>query len=210
MAKISDMILRKLEGEKGKTQKITVGAGLQLWVSINQAGKTAKIWYSRYYDANGKQQRSKLGEYPELSLAKALGAAEDAKSAAKDGIGLAAERAKARRVIVEGNREKSNVRTFESVANTWLEKKGLNWEGRHAKRQRERLVGNIYPVFGHLDINEITMEHVDNALLPVISREAREYIRILSTSGWLMKTAHRCQAVLRWMSLYCDENDTHS
>jgi len=181
MAKISDMMLRKLEGEKGKTQKITVGAGLQLWISINQAGKTSKVWYLRYYDAQGKQQRSKLGEYPELSLAKALGAAEDAKAAAKDGIGLAAERAKAKRVIAEANQEKNNIKTFESVANAWLEKKGLNWEARHAKRQRERLVGNIFPVFGHLDINEITMEHVDNALLPVIGREARETAQRICT-----------------------------
>lgn len=181
MTKITDMTIRKIEGIKGQTQKLTIGGGLMLWTTVNQAGKTAKTWYLRYYDADGKQQRSKLGEYPELSLAKAQGAAEDAKAAAKEGIKLADERKAARRVIVEANQEANNIRTFESVATAWLDKKGLNWEPRHAKRQRERLVGNIFPVFGHLDVNEITMEHVDNALLPVIGREARETAQRICT-----------------------------
>lgn len=44
----------------------------------------------------------------------------------------------------------------------------------HAKRQKERLVGNIFPALGEVDINAVTMEHIDNALAVVIERGARE------------------------------------
>ena len=183
MTKITDMTLRKLVGTPGETQKITVGGGLQIWVSINQAGKTAKVWYLRYYDADGKRHRSKLGDYPDLSLAKAQAAAEDAKKAGKDGILLSQERAKERRVKVEENQEAQaqDLTSFQAVAEMWIAKKGADWEVRHAKRQKERLVGNIYPVIGHRGINEISMLEIDGALKPVIDRGARETAQRIAT-----------------------------
>lgn len=79
--KITNAYLRKFVGEPGKTKKITVGGGLTLWVTVNSAGKTAKTWYLRYYDDAGKQQRAKLSEYPESSLAQTQAQAENAKKA---------------------------------------------------------------------------------------------------------------------------------
>lgn len=103
MEKITDAKLRKLEGIPGETQKIAIGGGLFLWVTINRGGQTSTAWYLRYYDADGKRQRSKLGEYPELSLAKAQSLAEDAKKQAKDGINLATAQAEKKRIIIEDN-----------------------------------------------------------------------------------------------------------
>lgn len=190
MAKITDMMIRKLEGEKGKTQKITIGAGLQLWVTINQSGKTAKVWYLRYYDASGKQQRSKLGTYPDMTLAKAMAAAEDAKTKAKEGVKLADERAAARRIIIEANTPKPGT-SFEEIARIWLEKKSIDWEFSHAKRQRERLEANIFPIFGHKPISEITMPDIDAALSLVVNRGSRE-------------TAHRIATILKTVFEYAD------
>ena len=48
------------------------------------------------------------------------------------------------------------------------------WDDAHAKRQKERLTGNIFPAFGDIDINAITMVHIDKALAVVIERGARE------------------------------------
>ena len=180
---ISDMALRKLVGIPGETQKISVGAGLFLWVTINRGGKTAKTWYLRYYDAEGKRQRSKLGEYPAMSLVKAQAAAEDAKKAAKEGTRLAEERAQvkqAKRVIIDDT-HKQDKDTFEAIANMWIEKKSMDWDPAHAKRQKERLVGNIFPAFGQMDINSITMLDIDNALQPVIARGARETAQRICT-----------------------------
>ena len=69
--KITDVSIRKMAGIPGETQKVSIGGGLFLWVTINRGGQTAKVWYLRYYDAEGKRQRSKLGNYPDISLAKA-------------------------------------------------------------------------------------------------------------------------------------------
>ena len=53
------------------------GAGLEMWVSINQSGKMLKKWVLRYTDAAGKRQKVRIGSYPEMTLAKAQAAAED-------------------------------------------------------------------------------------------------------------------------------------
>lgn len=207
MTKISDMTIRKLVGIPGETQKISVGGGLQLWVSVNQARKTLKVWYLRYYDAQGKRQRSKLGDYPELSLAKAQAAAEDAKAAAKEGVILAEERARAKRVIVEENEMDRGI-TFEEVARAWLAKKSIDWEARHAKRQRERLEGNIFPTIGHIDLNAVTMGQIDAALNVVIARGSRETAqRICTIVKSVYEYAYTLQilkdpAIISLLSLY--------
>ena len=172
---ISDMALRKMEGTKGEKKEIRVSAGLYLWITVNQGGKTKKTWYLRY-SIQGKKFRSKLGEYPELSLAKALAAAEDAKNEAKHGVNLAKKRKAERNVEPE-----TQAITFESIANDWLQRKLQGWEPRHAKRQKERLSANIFTAFGHRDVNEITMDDIDKALKPIIDRDARETAQRICT-----------------------------
>ena len=163
---ITDAAIRKLTGIKGETKTVAIGGGLQLWVTINQAGTTLKSWVLRYYDAEGKRQKARIGTYPELSLAKAQAAAEDLKNQAKDGLNIAQARAEAKRIRIEGTLETQadQQNTFENVAEKWLEKKALTWVEGHLKRQRERLQGHLYHALGNKPVNEITMIDVDNAL----------------------------------------------
>ena len=161
-----ELTIRNAKGVKGETNVISCGAGLELWVTINQSGQTAKRWNLRYTDANGKRQKARIGSYPELSLAKARAEAEDLKANAKSGVNVAKAKAKEKRP--------QTTRTFEGVATAWLNKKTPEWDDAHAKRQKERLVGNIFPAFGDVDINAVSMEHIDNALAVVIERGARE------------------------------------
>ncbi len=163
-----ELTIRNAKGVKGETSVISCGAGLELWVTINQSGKTAKKWVLRYTDANGKRQKARIGAYPELSLAKARADAEELKQKAKTGLNVAKEKAKENRPQVQ------TIRTFEGIATAWLNKKTPEWDDAHAKRQKERLVGNIFPAFGEVDINAVTMEHIDNALAVIIARGARE------------------------------------
>ena len=174
--KITDALLRKLTGTPGETQKLTIGGGLALWVTLNRSGKTAKTWYLRYYDAVGKQQRSKLGNYPDISLAKAQALAEDAKKAGKEGVRLATANATKRRIIIEGNQntQAQAQNTFEAVAEAWLEKKSITWVAGHTKRQRERLQGHLYHAFGNKPVNGITMIDVDAALSPLAKQSKSE------------------------------------
>lgn len=163
-----ELTIRNAKGVKGETTVLSCEAGLELWVTVNQSGKTAKKWVLRYTDASGKRQKARIGSYPELSLVKARAEAEDLKGKAKTGVNLAKEKAKARRAQVK------TTRTFEDIANAWLNKKTPEWDDAHAKRQKERLVGNVFPSFGDVDINSVTMEYIDNALAVVIERGARE------------------------------------
>jgi len=168
--KITDVYLRKLTGIAGKTQRISVGNGLFLWVTINRGGSTAKVWYLRYYDEAGKQQRSKLGTYPELSLAQAQAQAENAKKAGKDGIRLAQVHAEARRVRIEGSQEAqaAKLNTFEVVAERWLAEKSLHWVDGHLKRQKERLQGHLFKALGNMPINAIGMAEIIGAIRPLV------------------------------------------
>ncbi len=163
-----ELTIRNAKGVKGEIQVIRCGAGLEMWVSVNQSCKTLKKWVLRYTDAAGKRQKARIGSYPEMSLAKAHAAAEDLKGKAKTGVNLAKDNAKEKRPQAQ------TVRTFEGVANAWLAKKTPESDDAHAKRQKERLIGNIFPAFGDVEINAVTMEHVDNALAVVIERGARE------------------------------------
>lgn len=162
-----ELTIRNAKGVKGEVQVIRCGAGLEMWISVNQAGHTMKKWVLRYTDATGKRQKVRMGSYPELTLAKAYAAAEDLKEKAKTGLNLAKENAKKKSPQVYP-------RTFESIAMAWLDKKMSEWDDAHAKRQKERLTGNIFPAFGDIDINTITMVHIDKALAVVIERGARE------------------------------------
>ncbi|WP_165069640.1 tyrosine-type recombinase/integrase [Desulfovibrio sp. ZJ200] len=161
-----ELVIRNARGVRGDVQVIRCGAGLEMWISVNQAGTTMKKWVLRYSDAAGKRQKVRMGSYPELTLAKARATAEDLKEKAKAGLKPARENAKKQVSPIP--------RTFESVALAWLEKKTPEWDDAHAKRQKERLTGNIFPAFGDMDINAITMMHIDKALGVVIKRGARE------------------------------------
>ena len=155
-----ELTIRNAKGVKGETNVISCGAGLELWVTINQSGQTAKRWYLRYTDANGKRQKARIGSYPELSLAKARAEAEDLKASAKSCVNVAKAKAK--------EKSPKTSRTFEGVATAWLDQKTQEWDTRHATRQKERLVGNISPAFCDVDINVVTMEHINNALAVVM------------------------------------------
>ena len=39
-----DLTIRNARGVKGEVQVIRCGAGLEMWISVNQAGNTMKRW----------------------------------------------------------------------------------------------------------------------------------------------------------------------
>lgn len=78
-----ELTIRNAKAVKGEILVTRCGAGLEMWVSVNQSGKTLKKWVLRYTDAAGKRQKVRIGSYPEMTLAKAQAAAEDLKEKAK-------------------------------------------------------------------------------------------------------------------------------
>lgn len=168
--KITDAKLRKLVGIPGETQKIAIGAGLALWITVNQSGKTARTWYLRYYDDAGKQQRSKLGEYPDVSLAQAQAQAENAKKAAKEGVRLAdVEREKRKKADEKDPADQ--VHTFESISKMWMSIK--KWSPENRTRQEQRME-NLCKALGSKPVNGITMLDVVGAIAPYVEKDSRE------------------------------------
>lgn len=147
-----------------------------MWVTINRAGKTAKTWYLRYYDVGGKRQRSKLGEYPDISIAKARAAAEDAKKNAKAGVRLSEANAEKRRAAINGELaiQEAAKSTFEAVAEAWLAKKALSWVPGHLQRQKGRLNGLLFNAMGDIPVSALTMQDIDAVIHPLVEAKKIE------------------------------------
>lgn len=172
MSKITDAYLKSLKGTE-KERLISVGEGLYLRITRNRGGGTAKKWLLRYTDTTGHGQKFVLGVYPDLSLAKARSLAEDMKAKARQGINLAREKALEKKSLAE-QREQPKT-TFKSVAEEWLQRQtNHQWGHLHAIRQRQRLEGNIFPVFGNKDINLVEIKDIDQAISIIINRGALE------------------------------------
>lgn len=143
-------------------------SGLTLAVlpaSKNKPG--SKRWYFRYKHA-GKANMLALGEYPTVTLAVAREKVRQAKKDLDQGINPSHKKKMARQAV-QGDT------SFESVAQVWLDDRTENkWEATHAKRNKERFVNNIFPVFGMKDINELTLADFDRAFTPIKRRGALE------------------------------------
>ena len=56
-----ELTIRNAKAVKGEILVTHCGAGLEMWVSVNQSGKTLKKWVLRYTDAAGKRQKVRIG-----------------------------------------------------------------------------------------------------------------------------------------------------
>lgn len=177
-----DLLIRHEKGKKGEIKVIGCGDGLEMWVSLTRAGATQKKWVVRYYDLFLKRQKVRLGSYKEMSLVTAQAAAEFLKTKTKEGMDIKEVLPLLQAIFIRGVDPVTAIketslnppRRFSEVAQEWLDKKWPEWDEAHAKRQKERLVGNIFPAFGDVDINKVTMKQIDDALKMIIKRGAVE------------------------------------
>ncbi len=141
-------------------RKIADGGGLTLCVKGD-----SKYWWLRYRVA-GREKTLSLGTYPDVSLAEARNARDEAKALLKQGIDPSAEKqAKARELI----KEHSN--TFRELCKEWYEQKHLKevTEG-HAIRNWRRLELNTFPRFGSRPIESLKPTDVLEALNSISKR----------------------------------------
>ncbi|MDM0043748.1 integrase arm-type DNA-binding domain-containing protein [Variovorax dokdonensis] len=133
-------------GEDRPYQRFSDAGGLYL--EVTAAG--SKLWRWKYR-FNGKEKRLAIGMYPEISLAQARRARDDARDLLKAGtdpVQAKADRKLADRVKLEN--------TFESVARAWYD----HWKGskspRHADYVLRRLEADVFPELGRRPIADIT------------------------------------------------------
>ncbi|WP_338147703.1 tyrosine-type recombinase/integrase [Neoroseomonas terrae] len=142
--------------------RIPDAGGLHLFVTPSGS----KLWRVRY-KIDGKEKLLSLGSYPEISLAAAREARDQAKAAKRRGVDPSAlKRAGA---LQPGQAPPA---TFEVVAREWHAVKAPSWKPHHAADVLASLEREIFPTIGALPLPEITTPMVLEALRRVEKRGA--------------------------------------
>lgn len=162
-AKIRSLVTRE------KLYKATDGRSLSLWVFPTGL----RSW--RYkYSIGGKEVPLTLGSYPDMSLAQARAARDEAAQKRRSGIDPAQERRDAKRAVHVA-RESS----FETVARTWHATWSKHRHARYASNVQSRLERNVFPALGHKQVRQVTAVDIVHVMKSVDERGAPEIARRL-------------------------------
>lgn len=143
---------------RDKTYRLADGGGLYLEV-VPRGGR---YWRLKYRHA-GKEKRLALGVYPEVGLADARTARDEARKLIAQGIDPnAAKRAE------ERERKMAAANTLEAIAEEWLEEVHRNKVvPEHYRHDRRRLELHLLPVLGRQPLAEISAADLLDALRKV-------------------------------------------
>lgn len=175
--------VKPTDKEERYTDVKTPGLTLAVYPASPWKPNGSKKWRYRYMFA-GKAKMLSLGDYPTVSLKEARDKAFTSRKLVDEGLDPSQER--------KAEKQAHALSTFREIAEVWLDDRTENkWEASHAKRNKERFVGNIFPVIGMKNINELTLSDFDKAFIPLKRRGALETaqricamcIEILSYAG---------------------------
>jgi len=159
---------------KPNLKSYSLADGLGLSLTITPSG--GKLWRMRCR-FEGKARLLALGQYPDVSLAKARERRDEARRQLADGIDPGAAK-KARKELKREAAENS----FEVIGREWFAKISPNWAPGHAKRVKAKLENDLYPWIGARPIADIT------------APELLQVLRKIEGRG-VIETAHRAKQV---------------
>ncbi|MEJ7667708.1 MAG: integrase arm-type DNA-binding domain-containing protein [Casimicrobiaceae bacterium] len=143
-------------------RKLSDGKGMYLAVKTNGA----KLWRLKYRHG-GKERVYSIGAFPEVGLAEARGARDQAREWLRQGKDPVIERR-----VVKANASTQQATTFRVIAEEWLARQ--HFSIRHLAAQRTRLDRDLLPHLGGLPVAEITTALVLEALRRVERRGTLE------------------------------------
>ena len=143
-------------------RKLSDGKGMYLAVKTNGA----KLWRLKYRHG-GKERVYSIGAFPEVGLADARGARDQAREWLRQGKDPVIERR-----VVKANASTQQATTFRVIAEEWLARQ--HFSIRHLAAQRTRLDRDLLPHLGGLPVAEITTALVLEALRRVERRGTLE------------------------------------
>lgn len=143
---------------QGKDYKRSDEKGLYLLVKKNGS----KLWRFKYR-VHGREKTLAIGVYPDVSLAKARGAREDARKLLADGGDPSAKKQAEKHAAGD---------TFSVLADEWAGKQ--NWAEGTRKNIESRIKNDLKPWLGNMPINIITAPELLRVLRRVESRGAIE------------------------------------
>lgn len=165
---------------KEKAYKLADDRGLYLLINPNGS----KLWKLKYRFA-GIEKKLSLGAFPEVRLADARDAREEARKQMTNNIdpGVLKNSVKRSRKLAAEN-------SFEAIAREWHAKFTPKWTKEHGERILIRLEQNIFPWVGKRPITEVTAPEILSALRRVENRGAIETAhRISQVCGQVFRYA---------------------
>lgn len=153
----TDVQVRKAKPNE-KMYKWPVEHGLYLEVQPNGS----KFWRYRFR-IGGKETIFALGKYPQMGLAEAKKAHEEARILVKQGINPSTDKKLKRTTQINENEN-----TFQAVALEWWEKtkREKGWTDYYARQIKHTFEVDVFPRVGSLPIRSIDADH----MLPVLER----------------------------------------
>lgn len=145
-----------------RAYSLSDGRGLQILIKPNGS----KLWRFNYR-FDGKQKTMPLGNYPDVSLAEARTALQDARNQRARGIDPMQARKAAKRA-------QSDADTFEAVAREWHAQESSAWSAGHAERIMRRLERDVFPWIGSRPVGSVTAPELLTTLRRIVERGATE------------------------------------
>lgn len=163
---LSDVAIRKTKPRE-RQYKLSDEHGLYVLVTPHGS----KLWRMKYR-FSGKEKVLSFGPYPEVSLADARAARDEARAHLRDGIdpGIVKIRKRAERSAEQSN-------TFEVCAMEWLKAMAPTWSAKHAAAVQDSLEKLVFPPMGKLPIKDITPPMVRGLILDIEKNRAKEIAR---------------------------------
>lgn len=162
-----------------KDQRLNDGGGLYMLVKPNGAK-----WWRFDYTIGGKRKTLSLGTYPDTTLANARTKAAEARNSIANGTDPSDTRKAtkaAQQLEIENTKRIDSglpiIGSFEQIAREWWEYKRDTWTPGHADRTLTRLVNDVFPYIGRLDINIINAPLLLETIRRIENRGAIETAR---------------------------------
>lgn len=152
----------KIKNAKPKSKPYKLTDGFGMYIEVTPAG--GKYWRYKFRFAN-KESRLTLGRYPDTSISEARLRLAEARSKVYEG-----QDPRKRNAM----NQKSNIDTFEIVAEDWLQNRKNVWSDIHFQNISGRLRRDILPFLGKTNIKDITARELLSVLRKVEERGAHE------------------------------------
>lgn len=178
---LTDTACRKATCPEGRPS-VRLADEKALYLEVTAAG--GKYWRLKYRHG-GKEKRLALGVYPEVSLAQAREARDEARKALKNGTdpGQLKREAKLASAFDQAN-------TFEAVARLWWEHWKDGKSERHAAYAIKRLEADAFPLLGSRPIAGLTAKDLTRMAKAVQARGAIDLAhRVLQMTGQVLRYA---------------------
>ncbi|MFT9026124.1 tyrosine-type recombinase/integrase [Acetobacter indonesiensis] len=162
---LTDVQLRRLTPRE-KPYKLSDTGGLFIFVQSSGS----RLWRMKYR-FGGKEKLLSFGAYPEVTLAAAREARDQARVELRAGRDPSLTRrqrqAEAKRVDKQ----------LQHVGEEWMKAQSARWTPRHAEDVRISLERLAWPDLGHIDLDEITAPMVLETIKKIEARRAKETAR---------------------------------